>query len=700
MDRYNHSEEMPVTRPAEITTTQLFSRAGMGYLWNKRAELDPGQAKILNTIHNNKKKKDIETKQIVTYKLSYSKTGRRGYGRYYSSIGGLETVEKECRGTLCRDYYHDIDMVNCHPVLLEQLAKNAYNKDLPALSYYIKHREEILAMISDNRDEAKTEIIRIVYGGKNTFKHTEVFASEIRDFTQFLIQKGDYADLWDVIKNDEPEFIDGKLKFKVNKYGRFLSYVLQTAECDCMLAMKESLEKDGWSVDVLCYDGMMIRKREGVSYEESLRNAEAYIAKKTGYKVSLVEKPMDFFEVPKMEEEIVKGVSLKDYNEVKAEFERNHFYHIKTDQIGELDEKGEIFFMTKAHAKNYLGTKYIFKHSDKFGDHTSFINIWMNDPARRSIHTIDFKETDDPAVFVIPLQFAYEKVQTADPDAAQKYLDLLDILATGEQKEYLLNYLAHILQKPLENPKVAVVLTGLKGCGKDTPIDIFMEHVVGALYSKNYDSNEQFFDKHDLGRLNKFLVKLEEADPVICKKNASNLKARITANYSSFNPKGLNPFEAANYGRNFYTTNKGNPFEMSDGERRFFIMNAKANRKGDYEYWKDIRKTLFTPSAGRAIAEMLLARDISKWNPFDMPVSEYQKAVVDSEKSSEQDFVDNWDGEEATVSDLFILYKAHCAEHSLPSAQNAMSFGKRLLPLLRDGVIQKKKTKTSYVYKK
>lgn len=698
MDPLSTLEDM--TRPADITTTQLFSRAGMGFLWDKRAELDPGQVKILNAIYNNKKKSDIGAKQTIVYKLSRSKIGQLGYGRYYSSVGGLETIEKECRGTLCREFYHDIDVVNCHPVILEQFARNRYGKELPEITYYNTHREEVLAKISANRDEAKTEVIRIMYGGKNTFQHTEALAESVRNFTQFLIAQGDYADLWNIIKNDDPEFIDGQKKIKANKYGKFLSFVLQSAECACMLAMKESLEADGWSVDVLCYDGVMIRKREGINYMQSLRNAEAHIEKKTGYKVSLTEKEMASFEIPKMEEEIVKGVSLKDYNEVKREFERTHFYHIKTDQIGELDEKGEIFFMTKAHAKNYLGTKYLFKHSEKFGDHTSFINIWMNDPARRSIHTIDFKETNDPAVFVIPFQFAYEKAQTADADAAQMYLGLLDILASGEQKEYFLNYLAHILQKPLENPKVAIVLTGLKGCGKDTPIDIFMEYVVGSLYSKNYDSNEQFFDKHDLGRLNKFLVKLEEADPLICKKNASNLKARITANYSSFNPKGLNPFEAANYGRNFYTTNMGNPFEMSGGERRFFILNAKSNRKGDFEYWGNIRKKLFTPSAGRAIADMLLARDISNWNPFDMPISDYQRAVVESEKNAEQDFVDNWDGAEASVGDLFLLYKAHCAEQSLPPAHNAISFGKRLLPLLRDGVITKKKTNATYVYTK
>ena len=67
MGEYIYLEEMTLTRPAEITTTQLFSRAGMGYLWNKRAELDPGQVKILNAIYNNKTTKEVETSQVIVY---------------------------------------------------------------------------------------------------------------------------------------------------------------------------------------------------------------------------------------------------------------------------------------------------------------------------------------------------------------------------------------------------------------------------------------------------------------------------------------------------------------------------------------------------------------------------------------------------------------------------------------------------------
>jgi len=691
-------------RPTEIVTTQMYSRAGMGYLWNKRAELDPGQVKILNAVYNNKKKKDIECKQTITYKLSRTKAGQLGYGRYYSTIGGLETVEKEARGTLCRELYHDIDIVNCHPVLLEQFAKGEYEKELPCLSYYINNREAMLAQISDNRDEAKTEMIRIMYGGKNTHKATEAFALEMRDFTQFLIAKGDYSDLWDTIKNDDPDYIDVAKKVKANKYGKFLALVLQTEEASCMLAMKTSFEKQGWSVDVLCYDGVMIRIRDGVDYEQALRTAEESIEIQTDYKVTLIKKEMSYFEVPKMEEEVSKGVTLAAYTAMKSDFERKHFYHIPTDQIAELNERGEVFFMKKPHAYNYLTPKWHFKHSEKLGDYTPFLDVWLTDDKRQMIDKIDFAPTDDPHTFVVPFNFAYEKVASPSDEVKAEcqalFTEVLSILVKDKSFDYMMDYLAHLLQKPLENPKVAIVVTGLKGVGKDTLFDFFMDYVIGELFSKNYQSNEQFFEKHDVGRLNKFITKLEEADPVICRKNASYIKSSITSKNTSFNPKGVSPYEAANYIRQIFSTNTGNPFEMSGGERRFFIANADSSRRGDYDFWTKIRKVLFTPEGGRAVAEMLLARDISKWNSFDMPISEYQKAVVETEKTAEQSFIESWDGEFLSASELFNLYKSHCIENSLPHAQNAVSLGKRLLPLIRDGVIHKKATGSFNGYSK
>lgn len=139
----------------------MFSKRGLGFLWAKRDELDPGQVSILQTLYNNRKKGSIAGYQEVTYKLSKSNAGKLGYGRLYGQKGSLETLEREIRGTLCKDYYYDLDFVNCHPVLLIQLAKNMYNKTLPEVEMYVKDRDAYLARIGPNRDDSKSQIFRI-----------------------------------------------------------------------------------------------------------------------------------------------------------------------------------------------------------------------------------------------------------------------------------------------------------------------------------------------------------------------------------------------------------------------------------------------------------------------------------------------------------------------------------------------------------
>ena len=677
----------PPLCPASITTTQCFSRSGVGFLWDKRTSLDPGQVAIINALFNNRKKGQIDCQQEITYKLARSKAGQLGYGRYYGTKGSLETLEKECRGTICKDYYHDIDIVNCHPVLLSQYARRHYQKDLPENDNYVANRDTFLAAMGESRDQAKQELIRILYGGTNRLDCTAKLSAEIRLFSKFLAQQPEHKKLLDAVKHED------------NVYGKFLSYILQTEERSCMLAMRESLTADGWSVDVLAYDGVMIRKREGADITVAMRNAEAYIREKTGYEITLVNKDFSYYDVPLLDEEIVKGVTRQMYDEMKADFESNHFYYAPADQYVEVRPNGELMFMKDYHADTYLGAKYIFRKSDKFADYIKFFNLWRDDDSRRIIHSLAFHPSSDPTVFTLPLNFAYKTVEPKEgTEHVALFLELLSILATGKQLEYLLNWLAHLLQKPLENPKVAIVATGIKGCGKDTPFDCVIQTILGAQYSINYTNNKQLFAPHDTGRLNKFLAKVEEADRNECMRNASTLKSMITAAVETFNPKGVKEIQAHNYCRFVFTTNKGNPFEMNDGERRFLVLNAKPTRKNDTAFWNKVWGTLFTPEAGRAIADYFLKRDISKWNVRDIPMSEYQLEVIESEKTSEQKFVEAWDYGELAGEELYDKYRSFCLRENLPFAGNLIALGKRLLPLVRDGAIIKRRKKDGVFY--
>jgi hypothetical protein len=664
-----------------FTVSQLFNRRSIGYLWSKKDDLDPGQVSIINSIYNNKKKGSIGVaEQSITYKLSNKGAGKLGYGRLYGSKGSFETLEKECRGTICKEYYHDIDVVNCHPVILVQFAKTKYNVELPEVEKYVENRETYLKNVmtenSITRDEAKQAIISILYGSScspQSFLYE--LSQEVRGFSKKLFLTEEYADLAKVCKGQD------------NIYGTFLSFVLQTEERRCMIAMKECLQGEGWSVDVLCYDGVMIRKREGKVCD--LQHCEKAIQDCTNYKVSLITKEFSFFDMPLTSEEIVKGVTKDAYLEMKEEFEKNHFYHSDADKYVEIRENGSVLFMDLTHAHEYLNTKWCFKVSDKFGDTVPFLDLWRKDNNRKICSAMSFAERG-PDVFTVPIRWAF---QTAQPSGSTRPLELfrelIDLNTSGDPiiGAYMTKYFAHMLQKPCELPCVALVLTGDKRIGKDTLGDFLQKYVVGDALSTNYTKNAQFFGTHDMGKINKFLIKLEETSKKDCFDNASELKSTITARQITANPKGVKEVTADNFARYMFTTNKTNPMDLSDGEGRFLLSKCSKRRKNDFTFWNEVRKILFTYEAGRDVADYLMSIDISDFQVQILPKNDYQESIIKSEETSEQKFIQQWNGERLGASELYEAYKTYCLDNSLPYADNAAWFGRNMQTHVRDGSV-------------
>ena len=704
-----------------VSVSQVFNRRSVGFLWDKRAELDPGQVAIINSIYNNKKKNgNTLAQQDITYKLSRSAAGKLGYGRLYGSKGSFETLEKECRGTICKEYYHDIVIVNCHPVLLVQFAKSKYDIELPEVDKYVENREAYLKNIMTEegitRDEAKASVIRVMYGGavpKDSY--LSPLCEEVRGFSKKLFKEEEYADLAKAVKHED------------NLYGSFLSYVLQTEERKCMMAMKECLERQGWSVDVLCYDGVMIRKREQAGLiTDYLPGLSIWVKKQTGYDISLTTKEFSAFDVPTTSEEVVKGVSLEAYNEMKREFEAYNFYYAPTNEYYEYQEGQAPLAMGLQHATEYYKKKWNFKVSSKVGDYIQFFPIWREDTTTKTIRQMSLRPSTRPDVFQIPMRLKYQEGEgggpgrpltddicrhiNLNPDDAKNFQHsavpifayLLSLIANHNETLawFTADWLAHCLQKSYELPRVSLVIVGAKGIGKDTVFDFFMEHVVGSLFSHNFLSTEAYFEKHNCDRMHKLFVKLEEADSKVCLDNKNLLKGRITSNNDSFNPKGSKAITTDNLARVAMTTNGTCPVDLSDRERRFVVMKASPEKKGDDEFWKMIRKELFNEEAGRVIADWLLSRDISNLSFNNLPANEYQEAVIESRMTSEQLFIDAWDGEELKVSDLFNKYLDYCKDNSLPYEASLPRFGRLLMNIVKNGSLSVRRTGGGMCYKK
>jgi len=694
---------MPGANIPTIATTQLISRRALEYLKANSNSLKPESAEIVLKLKL-KRGGDIRFgTQQVEYGLSRkSAAGKLGYGRLYgytsaAGAGGksLEQIENQVRATLCGEFYHDIDIVNCQPVLAIQYAKAKWDRDLPRLADYVKNRDQRLKEVNENRDEAKQAVLRVLYGGRPTDDAPIWLAAlhhEMKLFAEAIVASGKHAQLWEVSKSADC------------RWGSFLSQLLQTEERDCMLAMREFAIAAGWSVDALAYDGIMLRQRiDAKITEDFLVEMAQAVHEKTGYRIAILEKELVGFNMPETNDaqEIAEGVSLEDYKKMRERFEKTHFYFSPTNRICEFNAAtGELTQMEKEHARTYLQRDWHFRKGKSAFDTVEFLPIWLRDPERRDVKRIELKPSDDPEVFSTFSGFAYERF--APPtDAAERvalFNELIDALATEpDMRTVLIEWLAHLIQRPLENSLTCMVLAGGKGCGKDTLGDL----VAGLLgrYAHNYESTQQFWEKHDQGRMGKLFVKLEEAVGAINRQNEAEFKSRITSATMTVNPKGVAPITMPNCVRYFLTTNDASPIKLDEQERRFVVIPCGGSKIGDMDFWFKIRASLFTPEGFRAIGDWLAAQPYGVF-PRVLPKSSLAQGIIDNEKTSEQRFLesDEWDGQKISAHELYAMYRGWCIANNAPPAQNVITFGRRMGQQRLEGRIQTGSTmgKTTY----
>lgn len=664
-----------------INCEQVFSRRSLGFVWSKRNEIDAGQMVIVKALYDDRKRGSIKGSVRVEYKLARSQVGKLGYGRLYGTRGSLETLEREIRGTLCEEFYHDIDMKNAHPVILHQFAKMNFNKDLIEVEKYCDNRDDFLKKISANRDEAKTAFLKVMYGGKCDYQFLAGYEKEVSTFAKYLAHRDQYEELVAHLKKQDK-----------NLYASLLSLILQTEERKIMLAMKKSLEKMGWSVDVLAYDGVMVRKSDKMKLSaEMLKEVEEDVFQETKYRIELADKQFEKYEVPAEVSEVAPKVTNELYQERKDKFEENHFYFSPNNTIAEITKSGILNFYSLEHASVKFNA-FDFMHSSALQDRTPFLGLWLKDSTRRTHSIIDQKPSDDPEVYSPPVVFKWTSTETENKDAVEVFKDIVSLAAGRNDgiRDFMICWFAHLLQKPFENPLSAIILTGREGCGKDTLGDFFCQWMLGDTYSHNYTSTDQFWDKHDCERFGKFFVKIEEASGFVNRKNVGAMKAIITSRTLTVNPKGQKAITTGNYNRFFMTTNEDNPVKVEEGSRRFMISACSPEKIGDVAYWKNVRKILFNAEGAAAVGKYLMSLNLDGFETTVFPKNEYLEQLKEQEKSTEDQFIESLAiNEEKGMQELYELYVQFCDKNKLENAKGTRGLGYKLLVPLRDGKMKK-----------
>jgi hypothetical protein len=187
-----------------------------------------------------------------------------------------------------------------------------------------------------------------------------------------------------------------------------------------------------------------------------------------------------------------------------------------------------------------------------------------------------------------------------------------------DYRNYLLDHMADTVQNPDRKAEVAVVLKGDEGCGKGILARAFA-HLFGphGIVVTNPDHLTGKFNAH----LRDCVVAVgDEAFVSGDKTHEAVLRTIVSEPYIVIEPKFIDACQAANFTHVWLLTNNEWAVPMSLRSRRWFVLEARADRIGDHAYFAAIQAEMEN-GGYEAMLHDLQHRDLSKRNLRAVPVT-------------------------------------------------------------------------------
>ena len=213
----------------------------------------------------------------------------KGYGRFNAVRSrSLQSMAREIRHSIALGLYIDIDIVNCHPVILEWLCiKNKYPHKY--LSRYVLNREEIFKQHKgDTRDVIKSAYLSLTNGGTKSY-------NKLKTKTRFGNKyKDELIKIHACFSRENKEEFDArkKLRIEAGKDRNHEASFMNTILCDWENKILQQMHIFYNKCDnaVLCFDGIMVPFKEGKDYE--IKKCMKYIKDTLDIDIDLKIKPM------------------------------------------------------------------------------------------------------------------------------------------------------------------------------------------------------------------------------------------------------------------------------------------------------------------------------------------------------------------------------------------------------------------------
>lgn len=247
--------------------------------------------------------------------------------------------------------------------------------------------------------------------------------------------------------------------------------------------------------------------------------------------------------------------------------------------------------------------------------------FWMSWMGRREVRAIGFDPTDKENKDIFNIWNGYdiseEIAEKFDEDEAQPILDhILDSWCNGDEQsfEYVMDYFAHIIQKPWKKSGVVLALRSKQGGGKGVIISKLGEIIGDNHFCQNSNANYLFGDFN--GQLEgKILVNLDEAFWGGDKKMEGMMKNKITERNQTINKKNKEAYMVSDYANYIISTNNDWFAGTTEDDRRYYCLELNNKYAGRMTKEKEEYFNPIVQAPAGAFAKILYGRDLTHFNP-------------------------------------------------------------------------------------
>ena len=245
---------------------------------------------------------------------------------------------------------------------------------------------------------------------------------------------------------------------------------------------------------------------------------------------------------------------------------------------------------------------------------------WLAHPLRRQFESLVFAPgTEVDGAYNLWRGFACEAVPGQHHEPYLEHLHSNICGGRDDHYEYLLSWMARVVQNPAEAGEISIVLRGGMGAGKGTAVQGF-----GRLFGRHFLHINSA--RHLVGQFNAHLrdcvlLFADEAFFAGDKQHESVLKTMITEDTLVVEGKGVDAEVGPNYIHLMMASNKEWVVPAGADERRFFVVDVGEAQKQNATYFGKIARAMSNGGA-ESLLHFLMTRDLSGYEVRAVPQTE------------------------------------------------------------------------------